>query len=183
MGRPEIHVGLIADTHGLLRAEAVEALRGSDYIAHAGDIGSPGILEALAEIAPVTAVRGNNDRGAWAAALHTTEVLEIGEAVIYIVHDLADLDVDPAVARFRAVVSGHSHRPRTESRGGVLFVNPGSAGPRRFHLPVSVGRLVVSPGRVKADLVELPVDTRTTATPQFSPPRGWPLALRCTPLP
>lgn len=150
-------VGLIADTHGLLRPEAVEALRGSDYVVHAGDIGDPGILRALAEIAPVTVVRGNNDKGSWASSLPATEVLAIGATLIYVVHDLGDLDLDPGAAGFAAVVSGHSHRPRSESRDGVLFVNPGSAGPRRFHLPVSVGRLVVSANRVTGHLVELPV--------------------------
>jgi len=163
MARDQVHVGLIADTHGLLRPEAMEALRGSDYLVHAGDIGDPQILKALAEIAPVTAVRGNNDQGTWAAPLHTTEVLQIGETLVYVIHDLADLDLDPGVAGFRAVVSGHSHRPGCESRHGVLFVNPGSAGPRRFRLPVCVGRLIVSAVGVEARLVELPVKA-TAAT-------------------
>jgi putative phosphoesterase len=152
-----VKVGLIADTHGLLRPEAMEALRGSDYIVHGGDVGDPDILRALAAIAPVTAVRGNNDKGSWASSLPTTEVLPIGETLIYVVHDLADLDLDPGAAGFQAVVSGHSHRPRCESRNGVVFVNPGSSGPRRFHLPVAVARLVVSPTGIEPQVLELRV--------------------------
>jgi len=148
-------VGLIADTHGLLRSEAVEALRGSDFVIHAGDIGDPAILEQLSEIAPVTAVRGNNDKGPWAARLPRTDLLQVGATFIYVIHDLAELDLDPAAAGCSAVVSGHSHRPAQESRDGVLFINPGSAGPRRFALPVSLGYLQVSGERVRADLVEL----------------------------
>ena len=157
MSARSLQVGLISDTHGLLRPEAMAALRGSDYIIHAGDICDPAILDALAAIAPVTAVRGNNDHGAWAARLHQTEVLEIGPLCLYVVHDLADLDVDPRAAGFQAVISGHSHRPLAETRDGVLFVNPGSAGPRRFTLPISVARLTVSGTRLAAELVELPL--------------------------
>jgi len=157
MAHTALQIGLIADTHGLLRPEAVDALRGSDYIVHAGDIGDPQILHALAKIAPVTAVRGNNDTGSWANDLPPTAVLPVGEARLYVIHDLADLDLDPRHSGFNAVVSGHSHRPRSESRDGVLFVNPGSAGPRRFRLPVSVGRLVVSQSRLAAQLIELPL--------------------------
>ena len=148
-----VQVGLISDTHGLLRPEAIEALRGSDFIVHAGDIGNREILEALARIAPVTAVRGNNDKGSWAASIRESEVLRVGEALIYVIHDLADLALDPA--GYHVVVSGHSHRPRCESRGGVLYVNPGSAGPRRFSLPVSVGRLAVAGTLVTPRLLEL----------------------------
>jgi putative phosphoesterase len=148
-------VGLIADTHGLLRPAAIEALRGSDFIIHAGDIGDPAILDRLSEIAPVTAVRGNNDKGQWAARLPQSDLLRVGAASIYVIHDLAELDLDPAAAGHGVVVSGHSHRPMQESRDGVLFVNPGSAGPRRFTLPISLGYLLVSGDRAIAGLVEL----------------------------
>jgi putative phosphoesterase len=148
-------IGLIADTHGLLRPEAVEALRGSDLIIHAGDVGDPTILERLSQIAPVTAVRGNNDKGDWAAPLPRTDLIRAGTAFIYVIHDLAELDLDPAAAGCCAVVSGHSHRPKQEWRDGVLFINPGSAGPRRFSLPVSLGYLLVSAGGVRAGLIEL----------------------------
>ncbi len=144
MSRRRYRVGLISDTHGQLRAEAMDALRGSDFIIHAGDIGHADIIHQLAEIAPVTAVRGNNDNGAWATGVRETEVLVVGEVCVYVIHDLAQLKLDPAVAGFQAVVSGHTHRPGFERRNGVLYVNPGSAGPRRFTLPVSVGELIVS---------------------------------------
>jgi len=134
-------VGLISDTHGLLRPEAVRALAGSDLIIHAGDVGTPEILDALRAVAPVVAVRGNVDRGEWASALPATAVAEVGGTLIWVLHDLAELDLDPAVAGFGVVVSGHSHKPASAERGGVLFVNPGSAGRRRFKLPVTVGRL------------------------------------------
>lgn len=149
-------VGLVADTHGLLRPEAMAALRGSDLLIHAGDIGDPAILERLAQIAPVTAVRGNNDRGSWAERLPHRDRVRAGAALIYVVHDLAELDLEPAAAGCSVVVSGHSHRPKQEWRDGVLFVNPGSAGPRRFNLPVAVGYLLVSAGGVEAGLIELP---------------------------
>jgi putative phosphoesterase len=148
-------VGLISDTHGKLRPGAVAALRGSDAIIHAGDIGDPEILAALARLAPVTAVRGNIDRGAWAASLPETAVLEIGGVLIYVLHNIAELDLDPAAAGFHAVVSGHSHQPATREKDGVLYVNPGSAGPRRFTLPIACGRLRVAGGRVTAELVTL----------------------------
>jgi putative phosphoesterase len=150
-----IAVGLISDTHGLLRPAARDALRGCDLIIHAGDIGDPAILAELALIAPVTAVRGNVDRGTWAASIPETAVLEVGGALIYVIHSVADLALDPVAAGFRAVVSGHSHRPSREERGSVLFVNPGSAGPRRFRLPISVGRLAVAEGRMSAQLIDL----------------------------
>ena len=137
-------VGLISDTHGLLRPEALQALRGSRYIVHAGDIGDAAILEALSAIAPVTAVRGNNDTGSWARRLPDTAVLEAGSARIYVLHDFKTLDIDPAAEGYDCVVAGHSHKPSQVSRGGVLYVNPGSAGPRRFALPVSVGTLLIS---------------------------------------
>ncbi|OLC16518.1 MAG: YfcE family phosphodiesterase [Candidatus Rokubacteria bacterium 13_1_40CM_69_27] len=149
------NVGVISDTHGLLRPEAVAALRGADAIVHAGDVGSPEVLEALAALAPVTAVRGNNDRGAWAEKLPLTGVLELAGVVLYVLHDVKELDLDPHRAGFAAVISGHSHRPRREERGEVLFFNPGSAGPRRFKLPVAVGRLRIDGGRVRGRIVVL----------------------------
>jgi uncharacterized protein len=155
MPAPTLQVGLISDTHSLLRPEAIAALRGSDYIIHAGDICDPEILSALEEIAPVTAVRGNNDRGAWASLIHETAMLQVGATFIYVIHDLAEMAMDPRAAGIHAVISGHSHRPLSALRDGVLFVNPGSAGPRRFNLPVSVGRLVVSGTKVEAQLLEL----------------------------
>ncbi|MCI3953084.1 MAG: phosphodiesterase, family [Burkholderiales bacterium] len=148
-------IGLISDTHGLLRPEAAAFLRGSDHIIHAGDIVGAAILDELAAIAPLTAVRGNNDKGPWAAALSETEVVEFGDVLIYVLHDLAALDVDPAAAGFRVVVSGHSHRPLVKERDGVLYVNPGSAGPRRFSLPIAVAELKIEDGSVNAHLVEL----------------------------
>jgi putative phosphoesterase len=150
-----ISVGLISDTHGLLRPEAVQALRGSDAIIHAGDVGDPAILDELARLAPVTTVRGNIDRGAWAASLPETAVLEIGGALIYVVHIIDDLDIDPAAAGFAAVVHGHSHQPGIREKDGVLYVNPGSAGPRRFSLPISAGRLVITDGKLSVELIEL----------------------------
>jgi putative phosphoesterase len=152
-----IRVGLISDTHGLLRSEALEALRESDFLIHAGDIGDPGILERLERIAPVTAVRGNTDTDAWAAPIPETAVLQIGAALIYVIHDIDDLDFDPAAAGFQAVVAGHSHRPSHEMRQGVHFVNPGSAGPRRSKRPISVGHLIVTGAQLVAQLCELAV--------------------------
>jgi len=150
-----IRVGLIADTHGLLRAEAERELRGSDYIVHAGDICDPAILQALERIAPLTAVRGNNDWGPWAERLPQTSELRVGGVDILAIHDLATLSVDPRKAGVHVVVAGHSHRPLIETRDGVLFVNPGSAGPRRFRLPVSVAHLQVQGGRVSAEWCEI----------------------------
>jgi uncharacterized protein len=150
-----IVLGVISDTHGLLRPEAVRALRGSDRILHAGDVGAPEILSALAQIAPVTAVRGNVDTAPWAHALPETEVVEAAGVSIYILHDLSQLDLKPQAAGFRVVVYGHSHQPKMEEKNGVLYFNPGSAGPRRFKLPVSVGRLMIEAGKVRAKLLEL----------------------------
>jgi putative phosphoesterase len=147
-------VGLISDTHGLLRPEATEFLRGSDFVIHAGDIGDPAVLTELNAVAPVTAVRGNNDTGAWARSIPETAVLRVGEVSVYVLHNLAELDLDPAAAGFRVVVSGHSHRPSVERRDGVLYVNPGSAGPRRFKLPVSAAELEIRGASVKARLRE-----------------------------
>ena len=150
-------IGLISDTHGLLRPEAVAFLEGSDLIVHAGDIGDATVIERLERLAPVTAVRGNNDKGPWAKAIAETEVLEVGDILVYVLHDIAQLDLDPAAAGFRVVMFGHSHRPSTEMRDGVLYVNPGSAGPRRFSLPIGVGELQIVDGSVEARLVELRV--------------------------
>lgn len=150
-------VGVISDTHGLLRPEALTFLQGSDRIVHAGDVGDHAILDELARIAPVTAVRGNVDTAGWAAALAETEVLEVRGVRIYVLHDLAQLDVQPAASRIHVVVSGHSHKPVAERRGGVLYLNPGSAGPRRFRLPISIAELTIADGAVDARLVELPI--------------------------
>ena len=150
-------IGIISDTHGILRPEAVEALRGVELILHGGDVGSPEVLDALKCIAPVVAVRGNNDKGAWAEELPAWEVAEVGVVFIYMIHDVKEIDLSPAAAGFQVVVSGHSHKPSVEERKGVLYVNPGSAGPRRFKLPISVARLTVSGETVKAELVELSV--------------------------
>jgi len=134
-------VGLISDTHGLLREEALAALAGSDLIIHAGDVGNPAILARLRTLAPVVAVRGNIDKAAWADALSMTAVVEAGSARIYVLHDVKELDLDPAAAGFHIVVSGHSHKPSRSERAGVVYVNPGSAGPRRFKLPITVARI------------------------------------------
>jgi uncharacterized protein len=154
-GRERLRVGLISDTHGLLRPEALAFLAGSDHIVHAGDICEPGVLDALAAIAPVTAVRGNNDRGAWAERLRDTELVQAGEVWLYAIHDRAQIDIDPVAAGVGVLVFGHSHQPSVEERDGVLYVNPGSAGPRRFRLPISVGELTVLGRSVSARTVEL----------------------------
>ncbi|HZY17639.1 MAG TPA: metallophosphoesterase family protein [Ramlibacter sp.] len=148
-------IGLISDTHGLVRPQALEWLRGSDLIVHAGDIVQPSILEQLAGIAPLTAVRGNNDRGPWAARLAETALLQVGAVGIWVLHDLADLRRHPAPPGTRVIVCGHSHKPRVEERDGLLTVNPGSAGPRRFKLPVSVGELHIEGTEVQARTIEL----------------------------
>lgn len=150
-------VGIIADTHGLIRPEAIAALMGAERIIHAGDIGRPTVLEALAAVAPVVAVRGNNDQDAWAATIPETAIVEVDGLRLYVLHDIKALDFDPAIAGFSAVICGHSHRPRLEQHAGVWFVNPGSAGPRRFTLPVAVARLYVQGGTLTAELVELHV--------------------------
>ena len=150
-------VGVISDTHGLLRPAVLEALRGSHHIIHAGDVGSPEILEQLAAIAPVTAVRGNIDKDAWARKLPETEVFEIAGISIYVLHDLAKLDLKPKAAGFDIVISGHSHVPKQKTLDGVLYLNPGSAGPRRFKFPVTVGRLVIAPNGVRAEIEPLRV--------------------------
>ena len=151
------NIGVISDTHGLLRPQATEFLRGSDAIIHAGDVGDPDILVELNRIAPVTAVRGNIDTAAWSKDLPETNVLEHGRLHIYVLHDVQRLDLKPSIAGFAAVIFGHSHKPLIDWRQGVLFFNPGSAGPRRFQLPISVGRLVVNKGKLTPELIELEV--------------------------
>jgi putative phosphoesterase len=151
-------VGLISDTHGLLRPEAVAALRGVAAIVHAGDVGDPAILDELGRIAPVTAVRGNVDRGDLARRLPATAVLTVEGVSIYVLHILEDLDLDPRTAGLHVVASGHTHEPLVRTRGGTLYVNPGSAGPRRFRLPVTVGLLTLGDGAPRAEIVALPVE-------------------------
>jgi putative phosphoesterase len=158
--QPLHRVGLISDTHGLIRPEALDALRDSDLIIHCGDIGDPAVLEALRTLAPVRAIRGNNDKGAWAHRLPPYDVVKVGSHAIYVLHNLAELDLDPGAAGFTAVVSGHSHKPVIEKRGEIFFVNPGSAGPRRFGLPVTVAKLAVRSGGCEATTVELAVPSQ-----------------------
>jgi uncharacterized protein len=153
--RAPVLIGVISDTHGLLRPEAVAALRGSECIIHAGDVGAREILDELRAIAPMTAVRGNIDKGASAGKLPESDVVEVGGVLIYVLHDLAQLDLNPEAAGFRVVVYGHSHVPKQEMRNGVLYFNPGSAGPRRFKLPVTLGRLVVRNDAVRGEIVPI----------------------------
>ncbi len=148
-------IGVISDTHGLLRPEAVAALAGVDQILHAGDVGTPDILARLKAIAPTTAVRGNVDHGVWATALPLTDVVRLGSLDVYMLHDLATLDVDPAAGGFAAVISGHSHQPKAEWTRGVLFLNPGSAGPRRFTLPVTLSVLRITGGTIEHQRIDL----------------------------
>lgn len=148
-------VGLISDTHGLLRNEAIEAMRGSELIIHAGDVGEPAILDALRRVAPVVVVRGNIDSGAWGETLPPTAVAEIDGKTIYVLHNIRELDLDPAAAGFQVVVSGHSHKPARFEKAGVLYLNPGSAGPRRFDLPISVAHLDFRAQPWKVDFIEL----------------------------
>jgi uncharacterized protein len=164
-------VGLISDTHGLLRPEAREALVGCDRIIHAGDVGSQAVLDDLATLAPVCAVRGNNDVGAWAKALPETLSLTVEDSVIHVLHDLAQLDLPHETRGIRAVVSGHSHKPLVREREGVLYVNPGSAGPRRFRLPVSVAHLHIAGDRVVAQITELEVSAPARVAPRRIPNR------------
>jgi putative phosphoesterase len=148
-------VGIISDTHGLLRPEAVELLRGSEHIIHAGDIGAPEIIPELEKMAPVTAIRGNIDTQAWACRFAETEVVEWAGVFFYVIHDAKALDLNPKAAGFAAVISGHSHKPKQEVKDGVLYFNPGSAGPRRFKLPISVGRLEIAGAKVRAEILEI----------------------------
>lgn len=153
-----VKVGVISDTHGLVRPQALAALAGSELIVHAGDVGSPEVLAALGAIAPLMAIRGNNDAGAWARGLPGTRVVEVGGARLFVLHAIGDLRHDPARGGYAAVIAGHSHRPSIERRDGVLFVNPGSAGPRRFKLPIAIARLTVGAGgAVEGEVVTLDV--------------------------
>lgn len=160
-------IGIISDTHGLIRPEALAALRGSSLIVHAGDIGHESVLHALRQLAPVYAVRGNNDKGSWAERLPATRAVTIGDIAVYVIHDAATLTWDPSAKGYHAVISGHSHRPSIQTRNGVLFINPGSAGPRRFHLPVAVAHLYVRGRELEARLLELTMP----GTPQEFPTR------------
>ena len=148
-------IGVIADTNGLVRVEALEALSESDHIVHAGDIGNSDVLDALATICPVTAVRGYNDTGAWAVALARSEVVEVESALLYVIHDLSGLELEPSEAGLHAVITGHSHQPAIDTRDDVLYLNPGSAGPRRFNLPVTVARLHVRGHNIDPEVVHL----------------------------
>jgi len=152
-------IGVISDTHGLLRPEALELLRGSEHIIHAGDIGSPDIIPALEKIAPATYIRGNVDIQPWARRFAETEVVELAGVHIYVIHDLNALDLNPKAAGFAAVISGHSHQPKQQMKDGVLYFNPGSAGPRRFKLPISVGRLQILNGGIEAKILDLPLSS------------------------
>jgi putative phosphoesterase len=157
VGQGDLLVGIISDTHGLLRPQAVAALHGSDLIVHAGDVGNAELLEPLRAMAPTFVVRGNIDKGTWAARLPLSERVTVGALLFYLLHDLGELDLDPAAAGFAAVVYGHSHRPSIETRSGVLYLNPGSAGPRRFSLPVSVARVRVSGRELVPEIVRLDI--------------------------
>jgi putative phosphoesterase len=152
---PDFQVGVISDTHGLLRAEALSALRGSELIIHAGDIGGPKVVDELARLAPLSAIRGNIDIAPWAENLPGTEVVEVGGISIYVLHNVKDLDLNPRAAGFAAVISGHTHKPSIETRDGVLYFNPGSAGPRRFSLPITIGKLEIREGKLIPYIVEL----------------------------
>jgi uncharacterized protein len=154
-----VRVGVISDTHGLLRPEAVDALRGVDLIIHAGDVGSPHILDALRDVAPVEAVRGNVDRDAWAMKLPATAVVTLESTTVYVLHDLATLDLDPAAAGFGIVIFGHSHRAEIRTKNEVVYLNPGSAGPRRFSLPITLARLDITHGVPQVRIVDLASET------------------------
>ena len=157
MAAGDVIIGVISDTHGLIRPQAVAALAGSDLIIHAGDVGKPEVLERLGELAPTFGVRGNIDIDSWAARLPLTQRVEAGGLALFVLHEIAQLDLDPASAGFAAVVFGHSHRPLIETRDGVLFLNPGSAGPRRFRLPITIARIRVSDRQMRPEIVELRV--------------------------
>jgi uncharacterized protein len=157
MAASDIIVGVISDTHGLVRPQAVAALAGSDLVIHAGDVGKPEVLERLLALAPTFAVRGNVDTGGWAARLPLTQKVDVGALRLFVLHEIAQLDLDPASAGFAAVVFGHSHRPSIEMRDGILFLNPGSAGPRRFKLPITVARIRISGRQMHPEIIELRV--------------------------
>ncbi len=156
-------IGLISDTHGLIRPEALEALQGSELIIHAGDIGDPSVLDALRMIAPVVAVRGNTDADGWADALPWLEVVEVGNTFLYVIHELEKIDLNPAAAGFAAVICGHSHRPSVGSLKGVPVINPGSAGPRRFKLPVSVALIRLKDALLEPIMIELKIPSASPA--------------------
>jgi len=149
-------IGVISDTHGLVRPEVLEIFKGVDLIIHAGDIGGRAVLETLETIAPVMAVRGNNDRESWSDHIPHSQVIEHGSSLIYVLHELAHLDRDPAVANFSVVIYGHSHRPLIETKKGVLYLNPGSAGPRRFSLPIAIAKLHITQVGLVPEIIELP---------------------------
>jgi uncharacterized protein len=153
--KSELRVGVISDTHGLLRAEARAFLTGCDYIIHGGDVGGAAVLEDLEALAPVIAVRGNNDTESWAKGLCETELIRLGGVFVYVIHDLSQLDIDPGPLGIRAIICGHSHKPLIAERAGILYINPGSSGPRRFKLPVTIGELLVEGDNVRARIVEL----------------------------
>jgi len=157
MSKINLRLGVISDTHGLLRPQAVTALRGCDLIIHAGDVGNAEVINGLSDIAPTFAIRGNVDKGTWAARLPPTNIVEVGALMFYVLHNIAELDLDPLTAGFTAVVFGHSHRPSIETRDGVLYLNPGAAGPRRFRLPVTLARVTVVGGQMRPEIVELDV--------------------------
>lgn len=150
-------MGVISDTHGLVRDQAIEALAGSDLIIHAGDVGDPRALDQLRELAPTYAVRGNNDRAPWAMQLPLNDVVEVGSHLFYVLHEIEDLDLDPVAAQISVVISGHSHKPEAEQRGDVLYLNPGSAGPRRFKLPIALARIEATKDRITPRIIELEV--------------------------
>lgn len=152
-------IGVISDTHGLLRWEAEAALAKVDHIIHAGDVGTPEVIERLQRIAPLTVVRGNNDKGPWADPLPATAIVDVCGQRLYILHDIAKLDIDPVADRFAAIIAGHSHKPSAEEKDGVLFLNPGSAGPRRFSLPIAVAKLFIDSGAVRAEICNLTIKT------------------------
>ncbi|HXK28172.1 MAG TPA: metallophosphoesterase family protein [Candidatus Binatia bacterium] len=157
IGKPVEVIGLISDTHGLVRPQALDALRGVDLLIHAGDIGKAEVLDALEPIAPLHAIKGNNDHGAWAKKLPGTMILTVGGVRLYLIHDVHELSFEPSKDGIATVISGHSHKPSIIERAGVLFVNPGSAGPRRFKLPVAVGKLRIADGKLKAEIIELDI--------------------------
>jgi putative phosphoesterase len=154
-GAAALRVGVVSDTHGLLRPQALAFLDGCDYIIHGGDVGPGDILDALGAIAPVTAVRGNIDTGPWARRLRESELVRLGDVFVYVIHNLGELDIEPEASRISLVVSGHSHKPQVQTHRGVLYLNPGSCGPRRFRLPISVGEIQIEGAQVRARTIEL----------------------------
>ena len=152
-----MRIGIISDTHGLLRPEAIKQLAGADHIIHAGDIGAPEVIEGLRRIAPTTAVRGNIDAGEWAKDYPDTELVVLGGRALYVLHNIKEIKLDPAASGFEVVISGHSHRPKIATKNGVLYVNPGSAGPRRFKLPIAVATLALSDRAILPRILEIAV--------------------------